>query len=1193
MSNVPSTSQLKLVGDTEAADINALKTASAANVTTIANTTGAQPQYHLPQWFISENIKTPLEPIEVSDLENHTIRDLKEYLLSDESKYLYEEMQDSVASTLVPDGKGVLPHLEFSVLVRSPDFTEELLNIALRTLAKDMGANLICLDVEDVEALSFEFGSQELSSGTPREDNTENSCPTSMNGEAEHFFGIGSRGTASAESWCRTKAAFSAILDGCTAKARFSTSEDATSDLSKGNQEKDLVAESSTPSIIHLREAKRIAETPYGHKFLTTMGEIVQERRASGDAIVVVISAAASAGSSRWWEDKEAEEALCLGKHSTVDLWIDDPRNHCQNCDEYIAVLNVRRLKTLLRPRISYICEKGLFDPPSSWARDDFRGGRLWPMGEKEWNVNQLRRVATQVIGRAFGKAHLDISDIRDIIIRNALWNEYFREECYAPIKLWPWDPARDEMLAAIAKAQIGEDLPSEEEFPTAESSLPDKDSPTSKKTEWEEAEAVSSDVNLWEETDPDEPRIPKVPDAWSDTPVNAGDPDGSEDQDAWSVTISNAEEPDDFEDPNAWTVTPSKAQLEWEAQKSVGEDNEGLDNLMGLVGLETVKARHMELKNLVDTANRQNVDLRKERFGTVLLGNPGVGKTTVAGMYAKFLSPVQVVPAQTIVETTGTALLDGGIPKCEEVINSCYERYRGGVILIDEAHHMVSEKASSVLSFIVSEMDRNQGEIVFVFAGYPKPMEALFASCPGLQSRIAHTINFHDYDDNELHQILVHRVKEKFSGRMRIEGGLNGLYTRIVARRIGRGRGKDSFGNAREVHKTLSQILFRQAKRLEDSRRLGQKPNDFFLTKVDLIGPPPSATLEHSKAWQSLQQMIGLDSVKRAVQALVDRLQVNYDREIAEQPLVTCSLNKVFLGNPGTGKTTVAKLYCQILVDIGLLSDSEIVVRSPADFIGSALGQTESLTKAILESTKGKGLVIDEAYAFSDETAASGSGNFYKSAAVDTLVAEVQSTASDDRCVLLLGYEDRMVSMFQNMNPALSRRFPMSSAFRFEDYDDEELREILDLKLNIQGFTATEQAKQTAMECLMRARNQKNFGNAGEVDILLDRAKEAQQMRLSSGATGSSQLEARDFDTDFERFDQAESNVDALFCEFVGAEALVEKLKGFQRMAQNCKTFGIDPRDQVPFNFLFRGPPGENSKLCSSGILLKTFRIW
>lgn len=640
---------------------------------------------------------------------------------------------------------------------------------------------------------------------------------------------------------------------------------------------------------------------------------------------------------------------------------------------------------------------------------------------------------------------------------------------------------------------------------------------------------------------------------------------------------------PEEPKDPNAWTVIPSKAKQEWETQKKAKkESNEELDTLMNLIGLEAVKRRFLDIKNRVDTARRQSVDLKKERFGTVLIGNSGVGKTKIAEIYAKFFSSLDIVPTD-FATTTGGSLANGGISECKKVIEQVFDSYSctGGVILIDEAHQLLSGSSNKAMDFILSEMDRLQGSVIFIFAGYIKPMETFLGYSPGLRSRIPLSITFEDYDDVELYQILAYELKEKFGGKMRVEKGIDGLYMRIVARRIGRGRGRSSFGNAREVQNTLNRILYRQASRLEASRRLGEEADDFFLTKTDLIGPPPSTSLENSKAWQSLQEMIGLESVKKAVQALIDRLQVNHDRELAEQPLVECSLNKVFLGNPGTGKTTVAKYYGQILVDIGLLSNGEVVAKNPSDFMGCALGQTETITSAILEATRGKVLIIDEAYALgsaSGEAGASTSGNMYKTAVVDTLVAEVQGTASEDRCVLLLGYEERMVSMFQEVNPALSRRFPISSAFKFEDYTEDELRQILDQKLKVQGFTASEQAKKAAMECLERARNHKNFGNAGEVDILLNRAKEAQQKRSSSGAIDMLQLDPQDFDIDFDRADRAEANIRQLFSDFVGAEALIEKLEGYQRIAQNSKALGMDPRTQLPFNFLFRGPPGKNS---------------
>lgn len=95
-------------------------------------------------------------------------------------------------------------------------------------------------------------------------------------------------------------------------------------------------------------------------------------------------------------------------------------------------------------------------------------------------------------------------------------------------------------------------------------------------------------------------------------------------------------------------------------------------------------------------------------------------------------------------------------------------------------------------------------------------------------------------------------------------------------------------------------------------------------MTKEDLIGPEPSQALESSSAWQKLKSMIGLGSVKTTVQSLLDSIQYNYQRELQELPPVEFTLNRVFLGSPGTGKTTVAKLYGQILVDIGMLSNGE-----------------------------------------------------------------------------------------------------------------------------------------------------------------------------------------------------------------------------------------------------------------------------
>ncbi|KAL2035794.1 hypothetical protein VTO58DRAFT_101712 [Aureobasidium pullulans] len=354
------------------------------------------------------------------------------------------------------------------------------------------------------------------------------------------------------------------------------------------------------------------------------------------------------------------------------------------------------------------------------------------------------------------------------------------------------------------------------------------------------------------------------------------------------------------------------------------------------------------------------------------------------------------------------------------------------------------------------------------------------------------------------------------------------------------------------------------------------------MLTQSDLLGPEPIGALADSAAWKKLDSMTGLNAVKQSIKAFLETTQYNYHRELGEKPILEFNLNKVFLGSPGTGKTTVAKLYGQILVDIGFLSDGEVVVKNPSDFIGDVIGASEKLTKGIIASTVGKVLVIDEAYALNPKASGSNTGSF-KTAVIDTIVAEVQSMPGDDRCVILIGYKDQMEDMLQCVNPGLSRRFPLGDAFDFEDFTIQQLEEILLAKLVQQGYNATDQAIKVALEVLDRTRNRPNFGNAGEVDILLNSAKLRHQQRMSKNkTTKGSLLEAVDMDPEFDRGQQATTNTRQLFEGLVGCDESAAKFAGYQRITANVKARGLDPRDYIPFNMLFRGPPGTGKTTTS-----------
>jgi hypothetical protein len=256
-------------------------------------------------------------------------------------------------------------------------------------------------------------------------------------------------------------------------------------------------------------------------------------------------------------------------------------------------------------------------------------------------------------------------------------------------------------------------------------------------------------------------------------------------------------------------------------------------------------------------------------------------------------------------------------------------------------------------------------------------------------------------------------------------------------------------------------------------------------------------------------------------------------------------------------------------------------MVKNPADFIGQYIGDSEANTTAILRKAVGKVLIIDEAYMLhAGGEKVGGQTDVFRTAVIDTIVAEVQSVPGEDRCVLLPGYEEQMVEMFQHVNPGLSRRFRIEDAFHFKDFGDSELQEILLSKLKKQGLEATPDAVTTAMEVLGRARNRLNFGNGGAVDNLLSSAKTNYQARHSQLPAEQRPIdflfEPQDFDLDFDRASGAGTNLRKLFQDVIGCERIIEKLDGFLRVARGMRLQGMDPRGSIPMNFIFKGPPGK-----------------
>ncbi|KAH7349934.1 P-loop containing nucleoside triphosphate hydrolase protein [Plectosphaerella cucumerina] len=348
-------------------------------------------------------------------------------------------------------------------------------------------------------------------------------------------------------------------------------------------------------------------------------------------------------------------------------------------------------------------------------------------------------------------------------------------------------------------------------------------------------------------------------------------------------------------------------------------------------------------------------------------------------------------------------------------------------------------------------------------------------------------------------------------------------------------------------------------------------------MTLEDVVGPPISDLMAENKSWQKLQSMTGLDNVKHEFAHMIDYAQRKKESErLGLDAPRTFSLHRTFLGPPGVGKTTVAKLYGQLILDLGLPT-----VVDPSNLIGPYIGWSERNTKRYLSKAKGGVLIIDEAHMlYTSRESGENSSDVFRKAVIDTIVAQVTADADEDRCVILAGYPDHMEDMFLHSNPGLQRRFPKETAMHFEAYTTDQLLQIFSAKMDAEKMKATDDALQVARQVLTRMRINPQFGNAGDVGNLVATARRRHLARNTRSTWTSSpnqplQLEPDDIDPRWNRLLDADGNRATLFEKYVGFEEITSKFEQYKNMVVGMKRRGVDPRAEMPWNFIFEGPPG------------------
>ncbi|HZX37975.1 MAG TPA: right-handed parallel beta-helix repeat-containing protein, partial [Streptomyces sp.] len=535
-------------------------------------------------------------------------------------------------------------------------------------------------------------------------------------------------------------------------------------------------------------------------------------------------------------------------------------------------------------------------------------------------------------------------------------------------------------------------------------------------------------------------------------------------------------------------------------AGASGGEDEPKgpLAELEGLVGLENVKHQVRTLVNLNQLAERRRrlgMPVASMSRHLVFAGPPGTGKTTVARLYGGILASLGVLRTGHLVEVARADLvaqvIGGTAIKTTEAFNSAL----GGVLFIDEAYTLTPNGGSSndfgreAVDTLLKLMEDHRDDVVVVAAGYSEQMESFLTANPGLASRFTRTIEFDNYSVDELVTI----TENMCAGHQYELGPMTAEALTLHFEQMTRDA---TFGNGRAARGVFEEMMDRQAIRLASMTDTSEE--DLSLLLPQDVGEAEAAALtgeqedtdDEASPMARLEAMVGLSAVKLEVTDLVNLLSNARQRAAAGLPAPKISNHLVFTGAPGTGKTTVARLYAELLHSLGVLPRSHLVEVARADLVGQYIGHTAQLTKEVFTRALGGVLFIDEAYTLTPE---GGSSNDFGREAVDTLL-KLMEDHRDEVVVIVAGYTEEM-ERFLTSNPGLSSRF--SRFVEFEDYSTEELVVIIERHAAATGYECAPETLAALSARIDAIPRDRSFGNARLARQLLETMMTRQARRL------------------------------------------------------------------------------------------------
>jgi len=469
------------------------------------------------------------------------------------------------------------------------------------------------------------------------------------------------------------------------------------------------------------------------------------------------------------------------------------------------------------------------------------------------------------------------------------------------------------------------------------------------------------------------------------------------------------------------------------------------------------------------------------------LLGNPGTGKTTIAKLIGNILFEEGVLKIGHTIKVTRRDLVaehvGGTAVKTYNMINKAL----GGVLFIDEAYALVEDQHDQFgiesLNILVEAMTDLKGELIIIMAGYPTEMNKLFTYNAGLSRRIKRMM-IDDYNAEELAEIFRIMVtdisiEQDFSDKI-----VNYTNQMLANREL---FGGEHFGNAGSLETVIESAKKRSCERHNGKIILSQSDFDnphFFNTPY---------TPSNNNILLELDELIGLKKVKSKIHTIVNRLQV---KKLGKSGIG----HFLFLGKPGTGKTTVANLIAKQFYHLGVLKSSKCISRTASDLIASHVGGTEEIVDNVLNDAINGVLFIDEAH----QLISSGSADHsYGKQALNKIVPFIENHRHDF-VLIFAGYPDQIENLFK-YDPGLKSRF--KHRIIFDDYNSNEMLHILIKMLKEDELSVQEKHYSSLMEIFEKIKQSElnSFANARSVRNFKEKLVDAYVNRIADSNESSS----------------------------------------------------------------------------------------